>query len=118
MYPPQLRNDIGSFFERLFPHDSKIRHQNGKLFDAMIDSHARHLLNERVGLLTDKIIADCFAECPELGLEVIQLYTRAIASKTQSLIMENRIDVRRMLSERLRLIKAKRVVNTYRRRII
>jgi hypothetical protein len=122
MYPPQLQDDLAKFFENLFPNSAKNRKSAGEFFDHVVERHTEGLLHENVPYtqLHDSALtaADMYQQNPKMALEAIQLFSRAIASRTQAILRAKKVDVRRMLSEKMRLSKAKCVVNSYRRRII
>ena len=121
-YPVGLQSDLGKFFEALFPTSVKNRREAGELFDRVVTRHAEGLLNETVPYtaLNDAELsaAEFFKQNPTMALHAVQLFTRAIRFKTQAHLFERKIDVRRLLSERVRLIKAKGKVAIYTRRII
>ena len=121
-YPAGLQNDLGKFFEALFPTSVKHRKEAGELFDRVVTRHAEGLLNENVPYTatndSDLTAAEFFKQNPTMALHAVQLFTRAIRFKTQAYLTERKIDVRRILSERVRLIKAKGKVAIYTRRII
>jgi hypothetical protein len=121
-YPATLQNDLANFFEALFPTSVKHRKEAGELFDRVVTRHAEGLLNEHVPYtaLNDSELsaAEFFKQNPTMALNTVQLFTRAIRFKTQAHLFERKIDVRRLLSERVRLIKAKGKVAIYTRRII
>jgi hypothetical protein len=122
MYPPQLENDLAKFFENLFPNSAKNRKSAGELFDHVVERHTEGLLRENVPYtqLHDSALTtnDLYQLNPEMALAAMQLFTRAVAAKKHACLAERKIDVRRMLSEKIRLSKAKCIVNSYRRRII
>ena len=121
-YPAGLQNDLGKFFEALFPTSVKHRKEAGELFDRVVMRHAEGLLNENVRCAamndSEMTAAEFFKQNSTMALHAVQLFTRAIRFKTQAHLFERKIDVRRLLSERVRLIKAKGKVAIYTRRII
>jgi hypothetical protein len=122
MYPAALQNDLAKFFENLFPDSTMHRKHAGELFDRVVERHIEGLLNENVPYtqLHDSALttSELYQQNPEMALAAIQLFTRAVAAKKQEHLAERKIDVRRMLAERVRLVKAKGIVNNLRRRII
>jgi hypothetical protein len=91
--------------------------KNAQRFNDGVDKHVVILLNgdsfDMSAALNEMTRAD-----PQWAVEFIQLWTRAVAAKSQTRLMERKIDVKYLLAERIRLGKAKSKVNSFRRRII
>jgi hypothetical protein len=86
------------------------------LFDAAIENNAKALLNgdtpynriENSSALNELCKVD-----PELAAGIVQLYTRAMSAKTHQLLTERKINIPRMLAERVRLVRAQTKVNAF-----
>jgi hypothetical protein len=109
-----LQADITSFFTRLSPITAT---KNAERFNAGVDTYVSILLNGD-GVDMSNTITEMTRVDPQWASEFFQLWTRAVAAKSQSRLMERRIDVKKILSERIRLGKAKGKVNALRRRRI
>jgi hypothetical protein len=109
-----LQQDINDFFARVSPITAA---RNVQWFNDGVDKHVTILLLGEVIDLSDAL-NDMTNTDPQWTMEFIQLWTRAVAAKSQAQLLERKIDVRKVLTERVRLGKAKLKVNKNRRRII
>jgi hypothetical protein len=110
----RLEQDVGKFFEQLSP---TMAAKNVQRFNAGVDTHVAILLNGNSFDMSAALHEITRAD-PQWASEFFQLWTRAIAAKSQSRLLERKIDVKHLLAERIRLGKAKIKVNQFRRRII
>jgi hypothetical protein len=109
----RLQTDISKFFERLSPIAAT---KNVQRFNDGVDRHATILLNGSSFDMSDTITEMNNID-PQWAAAFFQLWTRALAVKSQSRLLERKIDVRSLLAERIRLGKAKLKVNKHRRMI-
>jgi hypothetical protein len=91
--------------------------KNVQRFNDGVDKHVAILLDgdnfDMSAALNEMTRAD-----PQWAVDFIQLWTRAVAAKSQSRLLERKIDVKYLLAERIRLGRAKSKVNGLRRRLI
>jgi hypothetical protein len=115
-FPPRLTQDLGRFFETL-SSNQKFRIQAARSFDAAIERHVQALLkgDESHGHLGE-LINEAYKDCPSVGVELSQLWMRVLTYKMQAHLLERKINVPRMLQERM--ARAKKQAHTYVRRII
>jgi hypothetical protein len=110
----RLQQDIGDFFQRLSPLTAA---KNVQRFNDGVDKHVAILLNGDSVDMSNTITE--MSRCDlQWASDFVQLWTRAVAVKSQSRLMERKIDVKYLLAERIRLGKAKGKVNAQRQRLI
>jgi hypothetical protein len=112
----RLEIEIGDFIERLFPV-AKDAAQAARKFWDVVDNHVGALLNGNSIDMSDQIEEMSNAD-PGFTLELIQLWTRAIAARSQARLIERKINLGAILRERVRIAKALPKINAYRRRLI
>jgi hypothetical protein len=118
-YPPSLERDLGSFFDSLFALDT-YRKEASRLFDAAVSRHCVNLLTENhtYTSMTDSTISSdpWMKSNPKQALTLLELLIRALAAQKDTMVRGKKIDVRRMLSERVKL--ANKNPRIFARRII
>jgi hypothetical protein len=118
-YPPSLEQDLGSFFNSLFASDA-YRKQASQLFDATVSSYCANLLTEShtYTSMSDSTISShpWLKDNPKKALTLLELFIRALAASKDQKVRGKKIDVRRMLGERIKL--ANKNPKIFTRRII
>ena len=104
-FPPSLENDLGKFFDSLFTSPN-YRKEAARVFDASVSHHCRNLLSESRAYtsMTDGLLAsDPWAQAnPEQALKLVELFTRALAVSKDAAVRGKQIDIKAMLTERLK----------------
>ena len=104
-FPPSLEKDLGNFFDSLFTSPN-YRKEVARLFDAAVSHHCKTLLTESgpYTSMTDGLVAsDPWAHAnPKQALKLVELFTRALAVSKDAAVRGKQIDIKAMLTERLK----------------
>jgi hypothetical protein len=111
----RLEIDIGSFIERLFPNKTA---EAARMFWTGVDGYVGTLLRNDAPIPFPIATLNEMFHDTATASEFFGLFIHAAAYKAQARLLERKIDVGKILENRLRLVKSKTKVNTYRRRII
>src|SRR4051794_15119886 len=116
-YSSSLEIAVGEFIEKCFPTKSA---QASKLFWDGVEKHVGVLLTSGIPVpYPTSLLNEMFPDTAST-FDFFQLWTRAVVHRSQSRLLERKtqVDIKNILSEQVRSLKAKGKIRLYRARII